>query len=102
MCSGSEAGSYLRLIDSCITQLKAQVPSRTRDESKEEEDPMRKQNQSETSLCAILRVEVAVFASTCVIIQGYLAHKKLPPPKSPTVGLCLGPNGGARGGGCFL
>jgi len=22
MCSGSEAGSYLRLIDSCITQLK--------------------------------------------------------------------------------
>ena len=24
MCSGSEAGSYLRLVDSCITQLKAQ------------------------------------------------------------------------------
>ena len=24
MCSGSQAGSYLRLIDSCITQLKAQ------------------------------------------------------------------------------
>ena len=23
MCSGSEAGSYLRLIDSCITQIKA-------------------------------------------------------------------------------
>ena len=29
MCSGSEAGSYLRLIDSCITQLKAHGPSRT-------------------------------------------------------------------------
>ena len=29
--------SYLRLIDSCITQLKAQVPSRTCNESKEEE-----------------------------------------------------------------
>jgi len=29
MCSGSEAGSYWRLIDSCITQLKAQGPSRT-------------------------------------------------------------------------
>ena len=29
MCSGSEAGSYLSLIDSCITQLKAQGPSRT-------------------------------------------------------------------------
>ena len=28
--------SYLRRIDSCITQLKAQGPSRTCDESKEE------------------------------------------------------------------
>ena len=36
MCSGSEAGSYLRLIDSCITQLKAQGPSGTCNESKEE------------------------------------------------------------------
>ena len=35
--SGSEAGSYLRLIDLCITQLKAQGPSRTCNESKEEE-----------------------------------------------------------------
>ena len=34
-CSGSEAGSYLRLIDSSITQLKAQGPSRTCNESKE-------------------------------------------------------------------
>jgi len=38
MCSGTEAGSYLRLIDSCITQLKAQGPSRTCNESKEEEE----------------------------------------------------------------
>jgi len=37
-CSGSEAGSCLRLIDSYITQLKAQGPSRTCDESKEEEE----------------------------------------------------------------
>jgi len=29
LCSGSEAGSYLRLIDSCITQVKAQGPSGT-------------------------------------------------------------------------
>ena len=36
-CRGTEAGSYLRLIDSCITQLKAQGPSRTCNESKEEE-----------------------------------------------------------------
>ena len=36
MCCGSEAGSYLRRIDSCITQLKAEGPSRTCNESKEE------------------------------------------------------------------
>jgi len=35
---GSEAGSYLRLIDSCITPLKAQGPARTCHESKEEEE----------------------------------------------------------------
>ena len=38
MCGSSEAGSYLRLIDSCITQLKDQGPSRTCNESKEEEE----------------------------------------------------------------
>ena len=38
MCSGSEAGSYLRLIDSCITPLKAQGPSKTCIESKQEEE----------------------------------------------------------------
>jgi len=38
MCCGSEAGSYLRLIDSCISQLKAQGPYRTCKESKEEEE----------------------------------------------------------------
>ena len=32
----TEAGSYLRLIDFCITQLKAQGPSRTCNESQEE------------------------------------------------------------------
>ena len=34
----TEAGSYLRPMDSCITQLKAQGPSRTCNESKEEEE----------------------------------------------------------------
>jgi len=38
MCSGSEAGSYLRLIDSCITQLKAQGPFTTCTESRAEEE----------------------------------------------------------------
>jgi len=33
-----EAGSYLRLIDSCITQLQDERPSRTCNESKEEEE----------------------------------------------------------------
>ena len=37
MCCGNEEGSYLRLIDSCITQLKARGSSRTCKESKEEE-----------------------------------------------------------------
>ena len=37
MCSGSEAGSFLGLIDSCITQLKAHGPSGTCNESEEEE-----------------------------------------------------------------
>ena len=38
MCCGNEAGSYLRLVDSCITQLQAQGTSRTCNESKEEEE----------------------------------------------------------------
>jgi len=38
MCCGTEAGSFLRRIDACVTQLKAQGPSRTCNESKEEEE----------------------------------------------------------------
>ena len=38
MWCGTEAGSCLRRIDSCITQRKAQEPSRTCNESKEEEE----------------------------------------------------------------
>ena len=37
---GPEEGSYVRLIDSCITQLKAQGPSRTCNESEEEDNLM--------------------------------------------------------------
>jgi len=36
--SGSEAGSYLRLIDYCSTQRKAQRPCRTCDESKKKKN----------------------------------------------------------------
>jgi len=38
MWCGTEAGSYWRLINSCTTQLKAQGPSGTCNESKEEEE----------------------------------------------------------------
>ena len=38
MCSGSEAGSFLTLMNPCITQLEAQGPSRTCNESKEERE----------------------------------------------------------------
>jgi len=41
MWCGTEAGSYLRLIDSCVTQLKAQGPSRTCNESKEKQEAPR-------------------------------------------------------------
>ena len=34
----TEAGSYVRLMDSCITQLEAQGPSRTCNESQGEEE----------------------------------------------------------------
>jgi len=37
MCDPAQ-GSYLRLIDSCISHLKAQGPSKTCNESKEEEE----------------------------------------------------------------
>jgi len=36
MCSGSETGSYLMRIDSCITQLKAQGPTGSCNGSKDE------------------------------------------------------------------
>ena len=68
MCSVSQAGSYLRLIDSCITQLKAQGPSRTCNESKEEEE------------------EEEDLAPLAPLLQGYLALKKLPPPPRTTIG----------------
>ena len=38
MCCGNEEGSDLKLVDSCITQLKAQGYSRTCNERKKEEE----------------------------------------------------------------
>jgi len=55
-----EAGSYLRLIGFCITPLKAQGPSRTCDESKEEEKKLHRGESPPTPpiasvLCRVLR-----------------------------------------------
>jgi hypothetical protein len=54
---GSEAGSYFRLIDSCITQLKAQGPSRTCDESQEEEEETWVRAWSAGVTCSGLEIE---------------------------------------------
>ena len=48
ICSGSEAGSYLRLTDSCFTQLKAQGSARTCNDSKRE-----KKNSTGRVICMI-------------------------------------------------
>ena len=53
----TETGSYFRLIDSCITQLKAQGPSRTCNESKEEEEDIR-QSSPDSSLGLQVRSHV--------------------------------------------
>ena len=47
MCSGSEAGSYLRLIDSCVTQLEAQGPPKTSNESDQEEEEEEEEKEEE-------------------------------------------------------
>ena len=43
--------SYLRLIDSCITQLKAQGPSRTCNESQEEEEEKTRRRRGAVAVC---------------------------------------------------
>ena len=76
----SEAGSYLRLIDSCITQLKARGPSRTCNESKEEE------GEAPVPLGA-----VAFLPQKAEVLQGYLAHKKQRPPRTLQSDYAQGP-----------
>ena len=73
MCSVTEAGSNLRLIDSCITQLKAQGPSRTSNESKEEE---------EKDCAARARGVRPVLSASRRHLQEYFAHKKQPPRRT--------------------
>ena len=69
MCSGTEAGSYLTLIDSCITQLKAQGPSRTCNESKEEE---------KTLCVGGSRMNCRVNVLSLFVIWGFRGHDETP------------------------
>ena len=93
LCSGSEAGAYLRPIDSCITQRKAQGPSRTFwDESKEDEKEgrMRWMQTTLRSGCGGIESALAVLTRRGKRVQGYLAHKKLQPPKDHHRALGIG------------
>ena len=106
MFSGSEAGSCLRLIDVCITQIKAQGPSGTCNESEEE---VEKKYQHPTPNpkrgvvvwwisspdAASHTYRGASLIRNCFLLtgygvrlprsprlQGYLARKKLLPPRT--------------------
>jgi len=82
----SEVPPYLGLIDSCITQRKAQGPARTCNESKEEEEAIGATgalskivgDPRTTPVCGGLPC-----ASLSHPVQGYLTHKKQPPPLGP-------------------
>ena len=70
LCCGTEAGSYLRPIDSCITQIKAQGPSRTCNEGKAEESEASTLNQVvavaavvASVFCVWLRLRALVFST---------------------------------------
>ena len=65
MCSGPEACSYLRLMDSCITQLKAPRPSATCTESKEERENSRYKDVLSTDLSTVFPVKIP-FKIHCV------------------------------------
>ena len=58
LCVVTEEGSCLRLIDFCITQLRAQGPSRTCNESKEEEEECVREREVERQTCVRERWKV--------------------------------------------
>ena len=68
-CCGTEAGSYLRPVDSFITQLKAQGPSRTCNESKEEE-----------KIVKPAMIEIAVRSSSLLLSSLELSDTKVYEP----------------------
>ena len=77
----TEAGSYLRLIDSGIIQLQAQGPSRTCKESKGEEE----KTYSSISQRSTRKLGLRNFSSMRgepKTLQGYLTYKKTHPPRT--------------------
>ena len=65
MCSGPKVGSYLRRIDSCITQLKAHRPYRACDEGKEEGKEADLGH--EVGQCSVFSVHDARFRDQCSV-----------------------------------
>jgi len=78
----TEAGSYLRLIGSYITQLKAQGPSRTCNESKEEELARQRLLGGAVVLQRGLQLLALDLPPPTESVQGYLAYKKTHPPRT--------------------
>ena len=98
MCCGTEKGSYLRLIDSCITQRKAQGPSRTCDESTEEHLTHTRSRGCDRT-CTVLKVKGLFLPRVCEHIKdnqvtpscSYLPYMgtsliRPPPPPRITIG----------------
>jgi len=87
MCSGSEAGSYVRLIDFCMLESnkeeKVQPASRTPSPTRPAQP---RAGAWSLALHIIIALALHIFLSLALHIflslalQGYLAHKKLPPP----------------------
>ena len=65
--SSSEGGSYVWLMDLCMTQHKAQGPSWTSNESREEAGDKRERRRARQR------------AASCLSLSRYLAHKKQRP-----------------------
>ena len=71
MFCGTEAGSYLRFIDSCITQLKAQGPSRTCNESEEEEEALTVHGPPSGPLKPRLQEHASTAELPCSMVSGF-------------------------------
>ena len=94
MCSGSEAGSYLRLIDSCITRLKAANLSTICNESTKEEEahpPCLVSNESKCPLDTPQLVDGRSLQSPAVrlvVITIRASQRRTPPtPQRTSIGL---------------